>query len=166
MIISMKMHATPARNRRGAGAGRALRLQGALDRGRGARRDRSRRSGRCDCMPGVGGGHAASREGGADFRAVQICEQTIQAGAHADRVNGVGNRRRRIRRDGGAVLGRVGEANHGGGRRRGQGRRENAARRRVQAADVAVRFPGHGRRRAEAAAEGERGDRPRRSSPK
>jgi len=45
-----------------------------------------------------------------------------------------------------AVLGRIGETNHASGGRRGESGRKNVARRRVQAADFALRFSRDGRR--------------------
>ena len=47
-----------------------------------------------------------------------------------------------------------------------RGGREDAARRRLQAAHLALRLPGPGRGRAEAAGQGAASDRPRRSSPR
>ncbi len=71
-----------------------------------------------------------------------------------------GSWRRRICGDGGAVLGGIGSADHARGGGSGRGGRENPARRRVQAADFAVRFSGHGRGRAEIIAEGKEGHGP------
>ena len=48
-------------------------------------------------------------------------------------------------------VGRKRKADHGNGRGRGGRGREHSARRRLQAAHLALRFPGHGRRRAQAA---------------
>ena len=67
--------------------------------------------------------------------------------------------RRRVRRHGRSVLGGEREADHGDGRIGRAGRSQGAARRRVQAAHLALRFPGHGRRRPEAAGQGARADR-------
>ena len=64
------------------------------------------------------------------------------------KINGVRNRRRRIRHDGRPLLGGERKADHGDGRGRGRGRRPRAARRSVQAAHLALRFPGHGTGRA------------------
>src|SRR5437879_13146164 len=68
-----------------------------------------------------------------------------------------GNRRGRIRGDGRSVLRGIRKTDHAGRRRRGESRRENVARRRVQAANFALRFSGHGRRRVKAAEESQAG---------
>ena len=78
----------------------------------------------------------------------------------AMRINGVEIGRRRVRRDGRPLFGGIREADHGDGGRRGHGRRQDAARRRLQAAHVALRFPGPGRAGAQAAAQGQGSHRP------
>ena len=70
-----------------------------------------------------------------------------------------GNWRRRVRGDGRAVLGGIRRTDYAYGGSGGEDGGEIIARRRVQAADFALRFSGHGRRRVEAAGEGEEGDR-------
>ncbi len=109
-------------------------------------------------MLGIDRSHAAGGKCDADFGAVQIREQGIPRGQNKDKSEWNGNRRRRICGDGRAVLGGIGKTDHAGGGRRGESRRENAARRRVQAADFPVRFSGDGRRRLEAAEKGEGSD--------
>src|ERR1700757_2021922 len=82
------------RDRRGHGHREALWLQGALDRGRGARGDRRGRCGRRDRVYGVGGSDAAGGKGGAHYRAVQICKQGVSPGQDAHQGKWRGNRRR------------------------------------------------------------------------
>src|SRR5229473_1861913 len=53
---------------------------------------------------------------------------------------------------------RAGKTKYASGGRRGESGRENAARRRVQAANFAIRFSGNGRRRLETAEESQRGN--------
>src|SRR5258708_707424 len=82
----------------------------------------------------------------------------MACGQKKNKSEGRGKRRGGIRGYGGAVLGGIGKTDHAGGGGRGESRCENAARRRVQAADFAVRFSGDGRGRLEAAEKGERSD--------
>ncbi len=89
-------------------------------------------------------GRAGSRP---DLRAVQAGEPGLQAERHRHRHRGRPHRRRRGRRHGRAVLGRERRAGAGDGGRREARRRQGAARRRVQAAQLAVHLPGPGRRR-------------------
>src|SRR5215467_4289768 len=109
-------------------------------------------------MPRVSRSDAAGREGCANHRALQVCEQGISEGENQDQGKRHGNWRRRICSDCRALLGRERRADHafGGGRREGWSK--TASWRRIQAAYVALRFSGHGGRRAETAAEGEGGD--------
>jgi len=51
-------------------------------------------------MHGIDRGHAASGQRGADFGAIQICEQGIPSGQNKNKSEWNGNRRRRIRGDG------------------------------------------------------------------
>ncbi len=98
----------------------------------------------------------------AHFGAVQVRQPGIPKRALApSSVNGVEIGGDEFDRDGRAVLGGKRKADHGDGRRRGRGRRPHAARRRVQTAHFALRFPGHGTGGAEAAAQGQGSHRPR-----
>src|SRR5260221_14118748 len=139
-------------------SGCSFRIQSAFHRGRGARRDRSRGSGGCDYVHGIGGSQAAGGKSGAHFRAVQIREQGISRRAHADSRERTGNWRQRIYRDGGGGFGGIGKKNHARGGRRRESGREKAARRRGQATNFSLRFLGDGSGGAENLSEKEKND--------
>ena len=100
------------------------------------------------------------RVGHADQPSVQADLARVPPGGHGHPRPRRGHRRRVADDDGRAVLGREPRAAVRDGRRGEGGRRHDPARRRVQAADLAVRLPGARHRRPPPPRRGARADRP------
>ena len=99
--------------------------------------------------------------------ALQAGGAQLPAGGHQGRVpQRSGGGRPGGRHHGRALLGRVARADPVERKAGGRRGREVPARRRVQAAQLALQLPGHGRRGPEAAARSRRPDRPAGRSPK
>ena len=107
-------------------------------------------------------GNGGRREGGAHFRALQVCQPGIPARTRREiRVAGVTFGGDEFVVMAGPCSVESEQQIHGIGRDRGALRREISARRRVQAAHFALRFSGSGSGRAEAAGQSAARDRPR-----
>ena len=160
MIIVMKHSATRRRYRLRRQPGRDVRLQGAPLAGHRAhdhRRGRRRPAAREPQLRAA----ARRRAGRAHPAAVQARQPRLPPGEHrSSRCAACPSAGRSSSIDRRAVLG--GEPQPAPGDRAGGegGRRRHPARRRVQAAHLALLVPGPGRGRAGAAGRGARGDRP------
>ena len=95
-----------------------------------------------------------------DPQALQARQPRVPAARHGDRRARREDRRRALRAHRRPVLGRDAGAGAGGRPRRQGGRRPHAARRRLQAAHLALRVPGPRRGRPQDAGRGPRRDRP------
>ena len=155
----------PGRVRGGDGPHQGGRPRRPPDRRRRADGDRRRRA--RPRAPGAGRrprGDAGRRGDGADQQPVQALQPRVQKRGHDRRRQRREGRRGHGDRDRRAVRGRERRAGHVGGAGDAGARRIDAARRRVQAADVAVQFPRARRGRPAAAGAGARGDGAARSS--
>ena len=135
-------------------------LKAQISAGRGAHRDRRhrhrvpRRSARNARGPARRGPRHAHHP------PVQARQPRLQATRHRRQGGRATRRRARVRGHGRAVLGREPRATACAPPQRGCLRRDAAARRRLQAAHLAVRLPGPGRGRPRPAGRGPRADRP------
>ena len=159
LLIVMGAHATPEEIEHVVAAprrGRRRRARHARPRGDGDRRDRRARGARGAAARGL----PRRRAGAADPEAVQARLARALAGPDRDRGARPPHRRRRLRADRRAVHGRVPRADARDGARGRAGRRDDAPRRRVQAAHLAVHLQRARRGGARDPRRGARGDRP------